>query len=130
MNEAKLWQLRAGLITEGEYQESMEEAVPFAPHGKSSSTFDAPKEPKMFTPDGEVGTEFKPATTPQAFAAHLVQIAGELRKNNDVRKNLQTAELVQLDTLLNKMLTAAKDPANKAVDIKAIGSFAASKLKA
>lgn len=25
MNESKLWQLRAGLITEGEYQQSMEE---------------------------------------------------------------------------------------------------------
>lgn len=130
MNEAKLWQLRAGLITEGEYQDSMEEALPFgSPHGKSSSTFDAQKEPKMFTPDGEVGTEFKPATTAQAFIAHLLDIIKELRDNkNDVRKNLQTAELVQLDTLLNKMLTAAKDPANKAVDIKAIGNFAASKF--
>ena len=124
-NNPKLWQLRAGIITEGEYQDSMEEntPVPFGdPHGKNPNT-------TMFTPDGEVGTEFKPATTTQAFASHLLQIGKEL-KNNDVRKNLQTAELVQLDTLLNKMLTAAKDPANKGTDMKAVANIANSKLEA
>lgn len=38
MNEAKLWQLRAGLITEGEYQNSMEELnPPTAPSSKAAT---------------------------------------------------------------------------------------------
>jgi len=119
MNQSTRMQKLAGLVTENT---DMEEAIP------SPIVKDPLGKVKQHTPGGGVGTEFKPATTTQAFATHLLQIAKELR-SGDLRQKLQTAELVQLDTLLNKMLTVAKDVANKGVDMRSVGNFAASKFK-
>jgi len=120
-HNSKLWQLRAGIITEGEYQDSMEEApytpVPFGdPHGKNPNT-------KMFTPDGEVGVD-KPATSAAALGTDLI------KKGQDVRKTsagIESGEASNIDNITSLLLQAARDKRTAFV-LPTIAKFIKTKL--
>lgn len=119
-NETKLWQLRAGLITEGEYQEAidMEEAMP-AP----AATPAAPAQAQG------LGDQ-KPATTTTGLAQKLINVVKQLRTDTEYAKKLSPTEITQLDLLINKLLGVAADPANNTPGMRAVQSFTTSKFKA
>ena len=120
-NNSKLWQLRAGIITEGEYQDSMEEEytpAPFgSPHGKNSSTFDGPKDPKMFTPDGEVD---KAVTSASQLGKKFMDTSKDVRNQGSV---ISGGEADMVSKTMDQLIDFAADPKNKTAILQRIRKF-------
>jgi len=91
MSESKLWQLRAGIITESEYQENIKEEDP-------------PGDQPAPTTQGAV-PEKKPVTSASQLAVDIIDKAKELKSSAE---GLQGGEIQRLDIIFDKLLDAAR----------------------
>lgn len=108
MNEAKLWQLRAGLITESEYQEAVEEIGPGqnpVPMAAGSSA------------DGEVD---KPATSVSQLGKKFMDTSKDIRSQGSV---INGGEAAILDKTMDQLIALAADPKNKTAILQRISGF-------
>lgn len=105
-NETKLWQLRAGIITEGEYVDSMEEL------GTSA-------ENPVRTTSSVIGGN-KPATSASQLGADVIKKGQDMKKQGNV---IQGGEAAELDNIIDQLVTMASDPKNRAVTFQRIKKF-------
>lgn len=90
MSESKLWQLRAGIITESEYRENIKELKTV--------------EELAPTAQGAV-PEKKPVTSASQLAVDIIDKAKELKASTE---GLQGGEIQRLDTIFDKLIAAAR----------------------
>lgn len=98
-NETKLWQRRAGLITEDEYQESMDEM--------------------------DTGEE-KPVTSASALATDFIKTAADVRKAGS---DITGLEPQMVDTIVDKLLKISKESNQASTILKAIDKFIDTRLQ-